>query len=91
MLVFGVKIQKKSHALILNLIMFCEMFLSSLSSLVVVNDPKKMKRIFPLFIVSENINIHAEPDIEYFRVIDRAFDEPITPEEYFLIYGLMGH
>ena len=66
---------KKSHALILNLIMFCEMFLSSLSSLVVVNDPKKMKRIFPLFIVSENINIHAEPDIEYFRVIDRAFDE----------------
>lgn len=65
----------KSHALILNLIMFCEMFLSSLSSLVVVNDPKKMKRIFPLFIVSENINIHAEPDIEYFRVIDRAFDE----------------
>ncbi|HDV3967787.1 TPA: hypothetical protein RH270_004864, partial [Escherichia coli] len=33
------------------------------------------KRIFPLFIVSENINIHAEPDIEYFRVIDRAFDE----------------
>ncbi|EJX7649213.1 hypothetical protein OEK57_004910, partial [Escherichia coli] len=26
-------------------------------------------------IVSENINIHAEPDIEYFRVIDRAFDE----------------
>ncbi|HFO2834459.1 TPA: hypothetical protein ACHJIT_005256, partial [Escherichia coli] len=30
---------------------------------------------FPLFIVSENINIHAEPDIEYFRVIDRAFDE----------------
>lgn len=34
-----------------------------------------MKRIFPLFIVSENINIHAEPDIEYFRVIDRAFDE----------------
>ncbi|EFQ9142595.1 hypothetical protein H1Y42_004853, partial [Escherichia coli] len=36
---------------------------------------KKMKRIFPLFIVSENINIHAEPDIEYFRVIDRAFDE----------------
>ncbi|EJI7119755.1 hypothetical protein ND365_004024, partial [Escherichia coli] len=66
---------KKSHALILNLIMFCEMFLSSLSSLVVVNDPKKMKRIFPLFIVTENINIHAEPDIEYFRVIDRAFDE----------------
>ncbi|EFO2224580.1 hypothetical protein ABXQ78_002736 [Escherichia coli] len=66
---------KKSHALILNLIMFCEMFLSSLSSLVVVNDPKIMKRIFPLFIVSENINIHAEPDIEYFRVIDRAFDE----------------
>ncbi|MFX0783692.1 hypothetical protein ABEL68_07350 [Escherichia coli] len=66
---------KKSHALILNLIMFCEMFLSSLSSLVVVNDPKKMKRIFSLFIVSENINIHAEPDIEYFRVIDRAFDE----------------
>ncbi|MEE6961916.1 hypothetical protein Q0R93_20955 [Escherichia coli O81:H27] len=66
---------KKSHALILNLIMFCEMFLSSLSSLVVVNDPKKMKSIFPLFIVSENINIHAEPDIEYFRVIDRAFDE----------------
>ncbi|HCN4607449.1 TPA: hypothetical protein N6V66_000496 [Escherichia coli] len=66
---------KKSHALILNLIMFCEMFLSSLSSLVVVNAPKKMKRIFPLFIVSENINIHAEPDIEYFRVIDRAFDE----------------
>ena len=66
---------KKSHALILNLIMFCEMFLSSLSSLVVVNDPKKMKRIFPLFIVSENINIHAEPDIECFRVIDRAFDE----------------
>ncbi|EFH1510585.1 TPA: hypothetical protein ACP2FH_000746 [Escherichia coli] len=66
---------KKSHALILNLIMFCEMFLSSLSSLVVVNDPKKMKRIFQLFIVSENINIHAEPDIEYFRVIDRAFDE----------------
>lgn len=34
-----------------------------------------MKRIFPLFIVSENINIHAEPDIECFRVIDRAFDE----------------
>ncbi|MWL34248.1 hypothetical protein [Escherichia coli] len=66
---------KKSLASILNLIMFCEMFLSSLSSLVVVNDPKKMKRIFPLFIVSENINIHAEPDIEYFRVIDRAFDE----------------
>ncbi|EOL9146412.1 hypothetical protein ACM94D_000545 [Escherichia coli] len=66
---------KKSHTLILNLIMFCEMFLSSLSSLVVVNDPKKMKRIFPLFIVTENINIHAEPDIEYFRVIDRAFDE----------------
>lgn len=69
---------KKSHALILNLIMFCEMFLSSLSSLVVVNDPKKMKRIFPLFIVSENINIQAEPDIEYFRVIDRAFDEVVN-------------
>ncbi|ECL7885632.1 hypothetical protein FTY36_22025, partial [Salmonella enterica] len=69
---------KRTHSLTLNLILFCEMFLSSLSSLITVKDINKVKKNFPLFIISENIDINAEPDIEYFRTLNRAFDEVAT-------------
>lgn len=69
------KTKKKSRVLTLNFIILCEIYLSTIASVLENVDINKIKKTFPFFILPPNINLNEKHSIENIKTISRAFDE----------------